>query len=68
MDDPQNRIKHHLLEGGRITVLSGLRMFQTTETRRIISRLKKQGVLISDTWRKNIDTGKRFKEWRVECS
>jgi hypothetical protein len=60
---PQQMIEDHLLLGNSITVLEGLRLFRTTETRRIISRLKKNGFVFLENWVKR--NGKRHKRWKL---
>lgn len=44
---PQAKIKAYLMKGGRLTVLRALRIFGTTELRRIVSRLRKEGITIA---------------------
>ena len=48
MNDPQNKILAYLKQGGRLTVQKAIRLFSTTELRRIISRLRKMGYPICD--------------------
>lgn len=43
---PQEDIAKHFQEGGSLTVLEALRLYHSTELRRIVSRLKKQGLNI----------------------
>ena len=43
--DPQNKILAYLKAGGRLTVRKAERLYHTTELRRIISRLRKNGIL-----------------------
>lgn len=48
--DPQIRIRNYFESGGRLTVQTAIRQFNTTELRRIVSRLRKNGVAISARW------------------
>jgi len=57
----QEGIKKCFEMGGRLTVQAAFHRFRTTELRRIISRLRKAGMNISDEW-KEAD-GVRFKEY-----
>jgi hypothetical protein len=41
--DPQNEILKHFQRGDSLTVLEALKLYHTTELRRVVSRLKKQG-------------------------
>lgn len=41
--DPQREILAYLIKGGRLTVQKASRIFETTELRRIVSRLRKKG-------------------------
>lgn len=44
--DPQEQVKQHFLTGATLTVQQCLRLYRTTELRRIVSRLRKQGMNI----------------------
>lgn len=46
--NPQREILAYLLAGGRLTVQKASRMFETTELRKIISRLRRCGHPIGD--------------------
>lgn len=48
--EPQKNVKKHLESGLSITVQQCLKLYRTTELRRIISRLRKQGMVIEATW------------------
>lgn len=54
--NPQTQVEKWLKSGNRITVLLALRLFGTTELRRIISRLSFK---VNSVWRE--ENGKRFK-------
>lgn len=42
--EPQSKILAYLKAGGRLTVRKAERLYHTTELRRIISRLRKNGI------------------------
>lgn len=48
--EPQKRVKEHLLRGMSITVRQCWKLYGTSECRRIVSRLKKQGMDIGGDW------------------
>jgi len=48
--EPQHKIKECLLSGMSLTVKDCLKLTHSTEMRRIISRLRKSGMNISDKW------------------
>lgn len=51
---PQEQVKRHLQAGLKITVQQCLRLYHTTELRRIVSRLRKNGMnIISDPFIEN---------------
>lgn len=52
--DPQTKILVYLKQGGRLTVRKAERLFNTTELRRIVSRLRKQGYTICSDKRKAV--------------
>lgn len=47
---PQDNVKRHLQAGLGITVQQCLRMYHSTELRRIISRLRNRGMNIGGEW------------------
>jgi len=61
---PQQVIRKLLENGSRITVVQGNRIAETTETRRIISRLRADGLLVKDYW--EVKNGRRFKHYYLE--
>lgn len=57
----QQKVKEQLLNNRRVTVISILNSVGTTEGRKIISRLKSEGMSIASEW---VRKGKkRFKEY-----
>ena len=44
-DKKQRAVLEHLQQGGRLTVLTCIDLFRTTEMRKIATRLKKYGVI-----------------------
>lgn len=69
--NPQREILAYLLGGGRLTVQKASRLFETTELRKIVSRLRRLGQPIEDV--KHYDTtrtGRRvqFKEYFMRAS
>lgn len=67
--NPQHEILAYLLKGGRLTVQKAWRMFETSELRRIVSRLKRNGHPIAYAWQYDMTkTGRRvkFKEYFIE--
>lgn len=48
--EPQKNVKRHLEAGLSITVQQCLKLYHTTELRRIISRLRKRGMNIEASW------------------
>lgn len=48
--EPQKKIKAALLSGIRLTTAQGNRMAQTVDFRKIISRLRKEGMAIKWFW------------------
>lgn len=66
--NPQREILAYLLAGGRLTVQKAIQMFDTTELRRIVSRLKDRGFpVIADKQYGETKTGRRvwFNEYRM---
>lgn len=64
--NPQREILAYLLGGGRLTVQKAIQMFDTTELRRIVSRLKDRGFpVVADKQYGETKTGRRvqFKEY-----
>lgn len=51
--DPQKNVKRHLESGMSITVQQCLKLYHSTELRRIISRLRKSGMNIGGYWFSN---------------
>lgn len=48
--DPQQRIRAHFEQGGSLTVQAAIQRYNTTELRRIVSRLRKIGMNIGSQW------------------
>jgi hypothetical protein len=46
-EQKQTMVLEHFKKGGSLTVLDCLRMFHTTELRRIVSRIEKMGYIVS---------------------
>lgn len=66
--NPQREILAYLLAGGRLTVQKAIQMFDTTELRRIVSRLRDRGFpVIADRQCGETKTGRRvwFNEYRM---
>ena len=66
--NPQREILAYLMAGGRLTVQKAIQMFDTTELRRIVSRLKDRGFpVIADKQYGETKTGRRvqFKEYFI---
>ena len=64
--NPQREILAYQLAGGRLTVQKAIQMFDTTELRRIVSRLKDRGFpVVADKQYGETKTGRRvqFKEY-----
>jgi hypothetical protein len=61
---PQRIIRMMLENGSRITVAQGNRVAQTTETRKIVSRLREQGIEVKDFWM--VKDGRRFKYYYID--
>lgn len=59
--DNLSRIREQLVNGRRITSISVLSSIGTTEIRHYLSKLRKEGLKISDRWLEK--DGKHFKEW-----
>ena len=55
------RILEHLLEGGEVSVLSGIRDFHTTEVRAVIAKIRRLGIPIVDKWQTLPGSKKRHK-------
>lgn len=67
--NPQREILAYLLAGGRLTVQKAIQMFDTTELRRIVSRLKDRGFpVVADKQYGETKTGRRvqFKEYFIK--
>ncbi len=65
---PTTRILAYLLAGGRLTVQKASRLFETTELRKIVSRLRRRGQPIEDVMHYDTTrTGRRvqFKEYFI---
>ncbi len=58
---PQRIIKHALLCGERLTTGEANRLATTVDARKCISRLRSEGMPISDEW--VIERGRRFKRY-----
>jgi hypothetical protein len=54
------RMLDYLVDGGELSTISGLREFQTTETRKQISILRGFGIPVKDRWVK-LSNGKKHK-------
>lgn len=50
MERPQHAILAHLKQGGKLTVNTALSLFRTTELRKVVSRLRRQGHNICTRW------------------
>lgn len=48
MKTPQQQVLEHFERGGSLTVLECLRLYHTTELRRIVSRLKQTCNIVSE--------------------
>lgn len=70
LSEPQKRIKSALLSGIRMTTAQGNRIGQTVDSRKIMSRLKKQGLPIRSYWNiRKDDSGRtvaRYKTYYYE--
>lgn len=67
--NPQREILAYLLAGGRLTVQKASRLFETTELRKIVSRLRRRGQPIEDVMHYDTTrTGRRvqFKEYFIK--
>lgn len=67
--NPQREILAYRLAGGRLTVQKAIQMFDTTELRRIVSRLKDRGFpVVADKQYGETKTGRRvrFKEYFIK--
>jgi hypothetical protein len=64
MSNPQTSVKQHLKNGGTLTVLECWSLYHTTELRRIISRLKREGMQIVASWEQGPEKAK-YKRYRV---
>lgn len=64
--EPQTNVKRHLEAGLGITVQTCLKLYRTTELRRIISRLRKAGMNITDTWHKDEKGRNEYKIYRLK--
>ena len=50
---------------------SGLTILEkchTTEARSYIAELRRVGYLVEDRWKKDLNSGKRFKQWRIQTT
>lgn len=68
--NPQREILAYLLAGGRLTVQKASRMFETTELRKIISRLRRRGhPICSERHYDTTHTGRRvqFNEYFMQA-
>jgi hypothetical protein len=66
--NPQREILAYLMAGGRLTVQKASRLFETTELRKIVSRLRRRGQPIEDVMHYDTTrTGRRvwFNEYRM---
>lgn len=67
--NPQREVLAYFMKGGHLTVQTVIRMFETTELRRIVSRLKQRGHAITSVRRYGTTkTGRRvvFHEYYME--
>lgn len=67
--NPQREVLAYFMKGGHLTVQAAIRMFDTTELRRIVSRLKHSGHAITSVRRYGTTkTGRRvvFHEYYME--
>lgn len=69
--DPEARIRAYIESGGRLTVQGAIRKFNTTELRRIVSRLRRKGVDVHTRWI-SVDTmdgrNQRVKEYYKQAA
>lgn len=68
--NPQREILAYLLGGGRLTVQKAIRLFDTTELRRIVSRLKDRGFpVVSEKQYGETKTGRRvqYNEYFIQA-
>ena len=64
--EPQRRIKAALLSGIRMTTAQGNRIGQTVDSRKIISRLRKQGMPICSYWNiRKDDSGRTVAKYKT---
>ena len=66
MSTPQSEVLEYLKSGYSLTVLSCWQIFHTTELRRIVSRLKKEGHKITGTMQEL--NGRRFKSYKYAAA
>lgn len=67
--NPQREVLAYFMKGGHLTVQTAIRMFDTTELRRIVGRLKQRGHAITSVRRYGTTkTGRRvvFHEYYME--
>jgi hypothetical protein len=57
-------IENHLKSGKDLTVLDGIKLFGTVDTRKFISLLRARGMNITDVWCQN--GKKRFKRYKFK--
>lgn len=64
MNNPQKAVADYLKTGKSLTVLECWQLFKTTELRRIISRLKQEGMAIIAQWEKG-PQNEKYKRYKA---
>lgn len=67
MEDKQGAILAHFERGGALTVLDALRLYHTTELRRIVSRLKNAGYDIQSSHDDGCNYKRYFLQQEQQC-
>ena len=64
--NPQTEIYFHFLRGGSLSVLEALRLYHTTELRRIVSRLNKDFIHDGKLITGEKENGENFKRYKLQ--
>jgi hypothetical protein len=64
VNNPQKSVAEHLKNGNSLTVMECWQLYHTTELRRIISRLKREGMQITGAWEKGPQNAK-YKRYKA---
>jgi len=63
--DNKHKVLDYLKEGNTLTAFDGFTKLNSVSIRDYVSKLRKDGYKIIGEWRESLDSGKRWKEYRL---